>query len=64
MAAQQCKAAGIAVTAYMPLAKGKVAEDPTIAEIANRPDCEPALRLRFFWPRDLSLFRHLVIRTG
>ena len=47
MAAQRCKAVGIAVTAYMPLVKGKVAEDPTIGEITNRPDCEPAASLAF-----------------
>jgi 2,5-diketo-D-gluconate reductase B len=47
MAAQRCKAAGIAVTDYMPLAKGKVAEDPTIAEITNRLDCEPVVSLAF-----------------
>lgn len=41
MAAQRCKAAGIAVTDYMPLAKGKVAEDP------NRLDCEPVVSLAF-----------------
>jgi 2,5-diketo-D-gluconate reductase B len=47
LAAQQCKAVGIAVTVYMPLAKGKAAEDPTIAEIANRLDCEPTVSLAF-----------------
>ncbi|WP_244506320.1 aldo/keto reductase [Pararhizobium polonicum] len=37
-----CEAAGIAVTAYMPLAKGKVADDPVIAAVATRIGCEPA----------------------
>ncbi|WP_425964326.1 aldo/keto reductase [Rhizobium nepotum] len=36
-----CEAAGIAVTAYMPLAKGKVQDDPTIAAVAARIGCEP-----------------------
>ncbi|EJJ27114.1 aldo/keto reductase [Rhizobium sp. CF142] len=39
---KHCEAAGIVVTAYMPLAKGKVGDDPTIVEIAARIGCEPA----------------------
>lgn len=36
-----CAAAGIAVTAYMPLAKGKVANDPVLQGIARRHGAEP-----------------------
>lgn len=37
-----CKEAGIAVTAYMPLAKGRVAREPVIREIAARRNETPA----------------------
>ena len=36
-----CAAAGIAVTAYMPLAKGTVADDPVLQGIARRHGAEP-----------------------
>lgn len=38
-----CAANGIAVTAYMPLAKGKVSTDATIARIAERHGTSPAI---------------------
>lgn len=37
-----CAAKSIVTTAYMPLAKGKVSEDPTIKSIAYAHACEPA----------------------
>lgn len=38
-----CEKNGIRVTAYMPLAKGRVLSDPTIVKIANRMEVPPAI---------------------
>ncbi len=40
--AQYCKDAGVAVTAYMPMAAGKVLEDPIILNIAAEHACSPS----------------------
>ena len=36
-----CGRHGIQMTAYVPLAKGKTAQDPTLSEIAGRHEAEP-----------------------
>lgn len=50
-----CKAAGIKVTAYMPLAVGSVARDPTLIELARARGVTPAaIALAWIWAQGMA----------